>query len=195
MKIGGVQVQRGGELPPLIFFRPGGVQIVIIAQPVHDLDEFHALVPRPTPDAFRVMDRSGEWKADLTHPGYQDLVKAYRRKKQAYIVLKTLEPSKIEWETVDMADPETWSNFNAEIGKVFSFTEIDAITDLVEEANSVNAEKMEAAREAFFRARAAAALPASALHSPTSDQASTLSGAPANDSESALPASTPIGTT
>jgi hypothetical protein len=65
--------------------------------------------------------------------------------------LRSLEPSNIEWETVDIDDPGTWLNWDVEL-KAAGISDVEGqrIINLVMAANSLDEKKVEEARQAFL---------------------------------------------
>ena len=65
--------------------------------------------------------------------------------------LKSLSATEdLEWETVDMSDPDTWGNFAEELDAVFTPAEQSAITDIVMSACGFNQDKIEEATRLFI---------------------------------------------
>jgi hypothetical protein len=177
MKIGGVEAKRRGELEPLVFSREDGNDLVFIAKPVYNLDEFIALCPEPDVKQFGKMTKDG-WVPDLEAPQYLDLLRLRRVAHWDYTMIKSLEPSNINWDKVKHNDPKTWKHCQTELLSVLSYTEFSKVIGLVEEANTMDDAKLEENRESFFRKRVAVL----EQTSPTSAQENMQSGQPANSS-------------
>lgn len=147
MKIGGIEVNGVCE-EVLILPRLTG-NIVIKAQAVADLSEFEALVPAPTAPGIRTKDG---FRPNTDDPTYQDLLSGYSSQRLAYLVIKSLEPSQIEWEEVKLSDPGTWRKWSSELEKAgISAIEVNRIMTCVLQANSLDEDKLKAAREVFLR--------------------------------------------
>ena len=75
-------------------------------------------------------------------------------KRLGFMVVKTLEPTEIEWDTVDIANPATWGNWENDLknGGLSQF-ECNRVTGLVLEANSLDDDKIEKARAVFLLVR------------------------------------------
>jgi len=144
MKIGGVQVNRCEDV--LVLPRKGE-DIVFKAHAVLGMDEFHELCPKPvTPQKITPNGKED----NVTAQHIKELTKWGERRYQ-YIVLKTLEPSNIEWDSVDVSKPSTWDNWIEDFKKAgLSDAEINRVQSLVLDANSLNESKLKAAREAFL---------------------------------------------
>ena len=72
------------------------------ARGLPDMDEFSKLCPDPKPPVM--LTRQGQ-KANLNDVGYQQREAEQAKRRWAYIVVKSLEPSQIEWDTVKLDDP------------------------------------------------------------------------------------------
>ena len=110
-------------------------------------------------------------------PTYKQVLKAWADQRLGYMVMKSLEPSQIEWDTVVESDPRSWRNWSTDLRNGgLSDTECQRVMNLVLEANCLDEAKLKKAREVFL-AGEAAKVASSGL--PTG-QESTQSGAPAN---------------
>lgn len=175
MKIGGKLVTPNEEV--LILPRTLGDNIVIRAVAV-DMDSFEDMYPKPQLPK-RIVRGGVEDNPDS--PAYIEAITSWGDRRFEYMVLKSLEPSDIEWETVKMDKPATWKNWTKELQEAgFATTECNRIINCVLTANSLNEAKLVAAREAFLRGQGAAAAKSSG---PDTEQPSTQSGTPAKDGE------------
>ena len=111
MKISGIDPTT---LPTEVFLvlPRGDQEIVLRARPVPSMEEFEALCPRPIPPGK--MTRDG-WVPLADDPTYQQVMAEWGQKRLGYMIVKSLEPSKIEWDTVKPADPSTWKNWSADL--------------------------------------------------------------------------------
>jgi hypothetical protein len=149
MKIAG-RVIQGKNKKTIVFPREGQESIVIKAEAVSDPGRVHELLSLPKPPVKVI--KGGEKVKNFDDPGYQEQVINYEARHTAWVVLTSLTPSEIEWETVNMNDPTTWTNYEDELKKAgFSFNEINLIHRAVSEANSLDEDKLEAARLVFLR--------------------------------------------
>jgi len=175
MKIGGKEVMGASE-EYLVLPRPTGEDIVIHAVAVMDMDEFNKMCPVPTPKRMLV---AGGWKENVDDPGYLEMVLKHGQLNYAYMMLKSLEPSNIEWDTVDMAKPSTWLNWNKDLRNAgLTETEVNRIINCVSTANSLNEAVLEEARASFLRGLAKASAKSSGLDT---EPQTTQSGEPAKD--------------
>jgi hypothetical protein len=70
--------------------------------------------------------------------------------------LKSIEPSQIEWETVDMDKPTTWPKWVDELQENgLSEVEVGRIINAVLAANSLDEKKIEEARKSFLHGQGA----------------------------------------
>lgn len=149
MKIGGIDPTTLPTEEILVLPR-GETEIVFRARGVPNYDEFNALCPEPKPPTiFKPKDG---WVPNTDEPGYKDMMKTYNAKRMAWLVIKSLEPSEIEWDEVDLDKPATWVGWDEEfIANGFTMVECNRIQHLAFEANCLDEGKLEKAREAFLR--------------------------------------------
>ncbi len=150
MKIGGVEVKPNEEI--LVLPRLGG-DIIIRAHAVRDMDLFHTLCPLPSAPGVRTKDG---FKPNVEDKNYLQLLEIYSAQRMAYIVIKSLEPSYIEWETIKLEDPTTWQLWSEELTKAgLSEVECQRVVQCVLQANSLDEGKLKEAREVFLRGQGA----------------------------------------
>jgi len=148
MKIGGIDPTTLPSEEILVLPR-GEKQIVFRAQGVPNYDEFHALCPEPKPS--KILKPQEGWVDNEDDPGYQDMMKTYNQRKMSWLVVRSLEPSEIEWEKVDPNKPATWLEWGEELQKNgFSQVECNRIQRLVFQANCLDEDKLAQARESFL---------------------------------------------
>jgi hypothetical protein len=148
MKIGGIDPSK---LPTEVFLvlpRGHEQEIVIRARPVSDMSAFETLCPRPTPPGK--MTRDG-WVPQDNDATYRQVLASWSQQRLGYMVLKSLEPSQIEWDTVNEDDPQTWKNWTADLRNGgLSDVECNRVMNLVLEANCLDEAKLKKAREVFL---------------------------------------------
>lgn len=148
MKIGGIDIQGPNE-EVLVLPRLNGPNIVIRARAVTNLDEFNNLCPMPQPPGIRTA-KEGH-KLDYDDAEYQKQMGLYSSKQNAYMILKSLEPSEIEWDNIKFTDHSTWLSWEDELrGSGFSTYEIHLVVQCVLQANSLDETKLKKAREVFL---------------------------------------------
>jgi len=175
MKINGVAVTKPSE-KLLVIERDEG-PLVFRAQALTSMDEFDQIVPLPKPPGKLTKDG---FVPDSNDPNYQVTLGQHALKRLGFMVIRTLENSKIEWATVDPANPKTWTNWEKDLKDAgFTQTERNRILELVIDVNTLDEDKIKAARDSFLRGQAVLK---AATSGPQTEQASTPSGQPASES-------------
>ena len=172
MKINGQSVTRPSEV--VLVLPREGEPVVFRAIALPDMDEFEKLCPEPK--APGVLTKDG-WIPNPNDAGYKAIVANHNAQRMAYMIVHSLAPSNIEWDTVTLDNPGSWVCWRDDM-KAAGITaiELQRVFQLVLDANCLNEAKIEKARELFLLGKAAA-----------SDTASSQSSAPAN-SQSGEPA-------
>lgn len=146
MKIGGKPVTKCIEI--LVLPRVDD-DIIIRAEAVAINDEFNALYPDPVAPSVRTKDGK---KDDLEDPDYLKAIERRSTARWDFMCIKSLVPSEIEWNTVDLSKPSTWSNWKKELLEAgLSEIEVGRIQGAVQCANSLDEDKLREARESFVR--------------------------------------------
>lgn len=177
MKIAGQEL--AGELANLneeILVLPRkNSQIVLTARAIADMDEFNNTMPLPT--APKIFRKGKGWSYHTEDKNYVAEMSRYGECKLAWMVLKSLEPSEIEWDTVDMNKPGTWKNWETDLkDNGFTQHECNLVLGLVLQANQLSEAKLEQARELFVLGQEEDTDESS---SQNTEQANTPSGEPA----------------
>lgn len=175
MRLGGKKfVKPNVEL--IIIPRGDGEDIILKASAVKNMELFEQLCPTPEPPT-RIYP-GGRKAKDVSSPEYVQQVSEYSELRFHFIALESLkETTELEWETVDMDRPATWKNFMTELkDSGFSEIEINRIIQGVMNANCLNEDKIEEARQRFL-----------ALQQAESEKSSTQEGEP-NSTPSGEPA-------
>lgn len=146
MRIGGEEISGLNE-DVLVLPRGAGKSIKFHGKAIHDFDEFDKMVP--VPEAPKVLTKNGP-VTDVKDEGFKGQRLAYELIRFAYMVIKTLEPSNIEWSTVKFDDPSTWNNWADELAQVLSIFEQRQLIDFVHEINSLSQGKIDEARRDFL---------------------------------------------
>jgi hypothetical protein len=82
---------------------------------------------------------------------YKAANKSRDGKRFDFLMLRSLEPSNIEWSEVDMEKPNTWAKWKDElIESGISDNEIQRIVGAVMIANSLDEDKIKEARDSFL---------------------------------------------
>lgn len=174
MKVGGVEVTKCEEV--LVLPRIHGADLVFKAQAVPSMEYFDDICPKPTPGKRLV---KGGQKEDHITDSFVKELEEWGKRRYAYICVKSLEPSEIEWDKVDLEKPSTWNGWMDEMREAgLSDTEINRVQTLVLDANALNESKLKAARDSFLRGQGADTAESSGLRTtPGNSQ----SGKPAKD--------------
>ena len=178
MKVAGREI-KGPNRVTLVLPRSDGEDIPFIAQAIVDLDEVDKYLKIPEPPS--IQKAGGVIEYNRSDKGYIDQLAQYNIKKMAWIVLKSLEPSNIEWDSVDLENPSTWTNYQKEFREAgISDIEINRICNACMEANALDEQKIEAARQAFLHGQVAEG---KNTNGPSTPAKSSSSGKPASESE------------
>lgn len=144
MKVSGQTVEGPNE--DILVLPRGTNNIVFKGRAVLDYDMFNKLRPVPKPPGIRT--REG-FKPDLKDVGYKEQMGRHALAHMGYTVINTLQD--IEWDTVKLDDPTTWTNWVDDLVKAgFSAAEQQRILNFVLEVNALDEAKMEAARADFL---------------------------------------------
>lgn len=177
IKIAGKEVPAALNEDVLVLPR-GDSMIVIRARALVDIEEFTKLCPEPKPPGKLTKDG---WEPNLQDDTYKKRIEQHNMQRAGYMVINSLAPTEIEWETVDLDNPKTWANWENELkDSGFTNVECNLILALVMDVNSLNEAKLKAAKDSFLLGQAQASETQS---SPTTEPNDTQSGKPASDSE------------
>ena len=153
MKIGGKEL-AGRCIETLVLPREDE-DIIIKAQALEDFEKFDKLCPEPNPP-MRLTKRGNE--PNFEDVNYTDMMHTYEIKRIGFMVVHSLEINDIEWDTVDIDNPKTWTNYLEDFKNAgLSVIEIGRIVQAVLRANSLDEVKLERARELFLRGQGAQA--------------------------------------
>jgi hypothetical protein len=175
MKIGGVDPKTLCNEVLLVLPR-GEQDLVFRARGLKDMDTFNAKCPQPKPPGKLTRDGYVSMPDD---PAYQTVLGAWAKKRLGYIMLHSLKPSDIEWDTVKEDDPRTWSNWEQDLrGGGLSEIECSRVLAVVMEANALDEVKLKKAREVFLLGQVQEQ---KASSGPATEQVNTPSGEPAQE--------------
>lgn len=147
MKIGGVDPKTLPKEEFLVLPR-GEKSVVFRATGVPDYEEFDALCPAPKAPGVL---KKGLWEPNEDDKDYKSILDIHNKRRIAWLVVRSLEPSNIEWDTVIPSKPSTWVNWEKDMKKnSFSQVECNRITQLVFQANCLDEDKLTEARENFL---------------------------------------------
>lgn len=155
MKVNGVTNDKDVKFGPVVFKRGPNKFLTFYAQPVWSMDEFNSICPAPV-NRFYVFTTAGK-QLDDQAPAYLEELKEFYRRRWGYVMMKSLEPSKIEWGKVNPSDPKTWGFVEEELRGELSVYEFAKVAKLVDEANALDEDKLEENAKSFFQLAAAEA--------------------------------------
>jgi len=152
MKYRGKRIE-GRNVVTMVIPRPDG-NIAFIFEAVESFDRFDELCKPPEPPE---VVRPGNIRTrNIKDPKYLKRLTDYAEKRSHYMVLKSLEATKdLEWETVDIEKPETFTNWTKELMDC-GFTDIE-VTLLVKasaRANCLDQDMLDDARSTFLQEQA-----------------------------------------
>lgn len=146
MKVGGVTITPPNE--ELLVLPRNPEPLVFRAKAVNDMSDFDALCPTPKPPGILTKDG---WVPQTDDPDFKQVQRHYDDQQLAYLVIRTLEPSAIEWEHVNVSNPKTWGQWRKELFDAgLTKMEVNRVLQLVMDANSLNEAKLAKAREVFL---------------------------------------------
>lgn len=150
MKIKGQTLTAPKPVPIIIPRAPHGEDVVFMAQPIIEFDEFNSKCKEPEP--VRVIKAGGDSYLDYEDKSYLLALDTYAKRKNCWIFLKTISVTPgLEWEVVNMDDPSTWEKFEEELTKAgFTTGEINYLFTEALDVNIMTPEKIEQARERFL---------------------------------------------
>ena len=178
MKIKGKKIE--GRNVEVIIIPRMEEDIVFLAEALPDYDEFDKKVKAPEP--AEIIRPGGIREQDTDDPDFKERLKEYATKKTDFTVLVSLQKTEdLEWDTVDMEEPETWNNWRKEMADSgFTDIELMRVVNGVSRANCLSDEMLDEARRNFIRTQEREARE---LSFRKDEQRTTPSGGPANDSE------------
>jgi hypothetical protein len=172
IKIDGQSIPKMANEDVLVLPR-GNKTIVIRAKAFPDLDHFNEVCPAPKPPGMLTKDG---FVPNLKDDTYKQRLEKHNLQRVGYMVIKSIEPSKIEWERVDLDNPKTWPEWEEELTESgFTNVECNLILGLVMDVNSLNEAKLNEARASFLRGQEQEQ---SDSASPSSEQNDSPSGEP-----------------
>jgi len=147
MKINGQVIDNSKT--EILVIPKGGVDIVFEAKPVLNYDDFDKLCPEPLAPS---LDRPGQSTVlDVTDKKYLAEIDKWAKYKASWTIITSLSAtSGLEWDTVELNNPETWSNWEQELRIVFAEAEIKMILDIVWLACGLNQSKIDEATANFI---------------------------------------------
>ena len=152
MKIAGRKIE-GMNKRNIVIPRPDG-DIVLVAQGVPTYKEFGEICPIPV--APKKKFPNGRMESVTDDPQYKEACNQWAERKTSWLILKSLEATPgLEWELVDLANPDTWNRYQEELAQAgFSEPELARIIEGVMEANGLNQAVLDEAEKRFLASQA-----------------------------------------
>lgn len=158
MKIAGQNFTNDDAVYGPVVIRRGDKLHGFYAQPVWSYAPFHAAYPKPEPPVS-AFGKGGKKKHDDKNPLYLEAMGKYGLAYWGFMALTSLKPSNLDFsdQGIDEDDPETWHKveaamrYDAETNPDgLSFYEFQQVMDLINEANGLDAAKLETNLESFL---------------------------------------------
>lgn len=171
-KLSGVNVED-------IYIPRQGKVLHFIAKGVNNLDDFDKICPKPKPPTR--IKPGGVKVENVEDPNFKTAITRWGEQRFAWMIINSLRDTPgLEWEKVDYANPNTWTDWQKEfLESGFVDAEIQRIIAGVMSANGLNEARIEEARKSFL---AMQAVQNEQSTSPPEGQQDTPSGEPANAS-------------
>ena len=136
-----------------VVFPRGDNNIVFIAKPVVNFDEFEKLYPEPKPPLIQYPETTGKPpENDYTDATYRQRMQDFMESRYYWLILTTIKDSPdIEWETINMDLPGSYKNFETELGEAeFLPAEVNRIREAVSKVNALDERQLDEARKSFL---------------------------------------------
>jgi len=147
MKIKGKTI--GAPKPRLCVIERDDEQFVFTLQAVLDYTDFDAVCPKPEPP--KVLRPGGDVTENITSPVYLKTLEEYGTQKTYWLIIKSLEATEgLEWEKVNLSDPDTWELYKDELTDCgLTEGEIVYLINQIYNVNSLDEERMKEALDRF----------------------------------------------
>ncbi len=118
-----------------------------------DKDNFGEVIPPPK--ATKYTRPGGEEFYDFENADYKRQLADWRAKEYAWSFLKSIDATEgLEWETVDLSNPDTWQNWQKEIEETFGSNVGSALVEAWFSTNYITEAYLDEARKRFLASRA-----------------------------------------
>lgn len=140
-----------GRNTDILVLIKGGERVVFRAEALQNYTEFDKLCPEPEPP--HKLLPGGVKEPNFNDPSYKKRLDEYGMKKTAFTILKSLSVTEdLEWEKVDLKNPDTWGKWQEELSEAqFTETEIGRILQLVLRVNSLDDDMLAQAKNDFLQ--------------------------------------------
>lgn len=141
-----------------VFKRPDG-ELVFQVEPIKDWEAFDKIYPKPQPPG--IIKAGGKRDVDLNDKKYKEGLATYHRLYDSWIYLTSItqvyfkdhngEQEKVEWETVNINDMNSWGEWQKELlDSGITIGELAYLKSRVNEINGLSPDKLEEARQSFL---------------------------------------------
>lgn len=153
-----MKINGNANLKPhieIVVIPRGGNDLVFKAQPVTDFDDFLKLCPMPLPP--KIVRKGGAVGEDVEDANYKASIEVWATSRTDWMILKSLQATEgLEWETVNMSDCSTWTNYRKELETSgLTGIEVNRIIQAVVDACGLNQKKIDEATARFLAGQAA----------------------------------------
>jgi hypothetical protein len=149
MKLKGIKIE-GPQEHIIVLPRQRGENLVFKFVAVLDFTDFENLCPVPKPR--QVTKPGGQKSLLLDDPKYLEALGIWAERKTHYSFLRSISATdNLEWETVNMGDPETWQNYETELTEA-GLTEPERVRllNVYSEVQGLDQRKIDEATESFL---------------------------------------------
>lgn len=147
MKIKGQKLEEPNKV---LFVLPrNGIDLVFYFKAILDYKDFDELCKRPEPP--KIM-KKGSITRNTEDPEFNVALGEYVQRRMSWAFLKSIaETPELEWETVKIDDPNTWTKWEDELtASGFTPAENNLLFGKFREANNINEDTLTEARERFL---------------------------------------------
>jgi hypothetical protein len=148
MKLHGIKV-AGAPKKTIVLPRDTG-NLVFVIQAVLESNEFDKIYPAPIPPVKKTAD--GQKIHLIEDPDYRKSLQKWGEHKSNWMLIKALSSTPgLEWETIDLANPETWGNVESElVSSGLTDAERLRLMRAYIEVQGLDDEKVKAATDSFL---------------------------------------------
>lgn len=179
MKYKGQKLEGPAE-EVIVFPRQSG-DIVFHLKAIINYDECDKLDPRPeAPVRLLPGGATGRQQENVEDPKFKEAMDDWAHRRTLYMIIKSLEPSEdVEWDTIQLENPSTWTNFDTEMEESgFTAGETTYLIRKIMQVNGLDEDKIKEATDSFLAGQAEML---KEQLSQSLEQKDTPSGEPASD--------------
>lgn len=151
MRLKGKTISAPEPVTIKIFRAKEVIELKIAA--VLSFDDFEKMVPVPKPPIITNVKKQTR-TFDINDANYLSKIEQYANRKTEYMIIKGLEATEgLEWESVLLSEPDTWSNYRNDLLSCFTENEVSNIINGVNEANNPSSQRMQEAVDSFTQSQ------------------------------------------